>query len=348
MWDDEALYVIQVRQLRRARDVGALGQLSLDLNSMASLATWCGDFATASSLIAEVDAVTEATGSCIPLFGAVTLAAYEGHHREASELIEATIAETTAAGLGSWAQMARWLGAVLFNGLGRYDAALTLAQKASEDTPELYLAAWALPELIEAAARSGAATLAREALQQLAETTTAAQTDWALGIQARSRALLSDGEAAERLYREATERLGRTRLRPELARAHLVYGEWLRRERREADARVELRIAQEMFAGIGMTAFTRRAVQELRAAGVRPRSRPIQPETQLTAREAQVARMAGDGFTNSEIASRLFISSRTVQYHLSKVFVKLGIRSRTQLAQLLPSSDGTPSNGSVA
>ena len=195
---------------------------------------------------------------------------------------------------------------------------------------------WALTELIEAASRTGRTQLAAEALGRLAEATSIGQTDWGQGIYARSRALLGDGEDAERWYREAIGRLGRTGFRPELARAHLLYGEWLRRERRRADARAQLRIAHDMFAAIGMQAFAERARRELRATGETALRRAVSPHDQLTPQEAQIARLARSGLSNPEIATQLFLSPRTVEYHMAKVFAKLDITSRRQLRQALP------------
>jgi len=225
---------------------------------------------------------------------------------------------------------------VLYNGIGRYEDALDAARQAGEH-PEELPSAWGLVELIEAATRSGKAAGAADALQRLSESARASGTDWALGIEARSRALLSDGEAAERLYRQAIDRLGRTRVRVELARAHLLYGEWLRRERRRLDARQQLRTAHDLLSTMGMEGFAERAARELLATGETARKRSVETSSQLTAQEAQVARLARDGLSNPEIGARLFISTRTVQYHLRKVFTKLGINSRVQLARALPS-----------
>jgi DNA-binding CsgD family transcriptional regulator len=235
----------------------------------------------------------------------------------------------------SGSSFAEWATAVLNNGLGDYLKAMTAAQRATEYPGEMVSPTWALVELVEAAARSGS-DIAAEALRRLAEITSTSGTDWALGVEARSRALLSDGDAAERLYRESIERLGRTHMRADLARAHLVYGEWLRRERRRIDARAQLRIAHDMLEAMGMAAFAERARRELQAAGETARKRSVATgDEQLTAQEAQIARMARDGLSNPEIAARMFISARTVQYHLRKVFTKLGIESRTQLDGVL-------------
>jgi DNA-binding CsgD family transcriptional regulator len=241
-----------------------------------------------------------------------------------------------ARGEGQGLALIDWTSAVLYNGLGRYEDALDAAQRASEHPEELPFA-WGLVELVEAATRSGKAARARDALRRLSETTRASGTDWALGIEARSRALLSDGEDAEGLYRQAIDRLGHTRVRVELARAHLLYGEWLRRERRRMDAREHLRTAHEMFATMGAEGFADRAELELRATGETARKRTVETSSRLTAQEAQVARLARDGLSNPEIGARLFISRRTVQYHLRKVFTKLDITSRGQLGRVLPS-----------
>jgi len=270
------------------------------------------------------------------------LAAFRGREAEAAALTQSTIAQATAAGQGISVTVAHWVTAVLYNGLGRYEEALAAAQQARAHR-HVYLSVWALPELIEAAARTGNPRTADDALDLLAETTRAGRTDLGLGIEARCRALLSDGEVAEGHYREAIGRLGRARRRPELARSHLLYGEWLRRERRRGEAREQLRAAHQMLDAIGMEGFAERARRELVATGETVATRatqaartPGRASEPLTAQEAQVARLARDGLSNPEIAARLFISVRTVQYHLSKVFAKLGISSRGQLHRVLP------------
>ncbi len=222
------------------------------------------------------------------------------------------------------------------NSLGRYEQALAEAQQAAAQAPELFISTWALAELIEAASRTGQTALAAGALGRLAEATGTGQSDWGQGIYARCRALLSDGQDAEGYYREAVGRLSRTRFRPELARAHLLYGEWLRRERRRAEARAQLRTAHEMFATIGMQAFAERARRELLATGQTVRKRTAATHDQLTPQEAQIARMAREGLSNQEIGAQLFLSARTVEWHLSKVFTKLEISSRRHLRQALP------------
>jgi DNA-binding CsgD family transcriptional regulator len=273
-------------------------------------------------------------------YAAISLAAARGRESEAVPLLEATLAETLGGGQGIAVSWVRWATAILLNGLGRYADAAVVAEQASE-VPEYLVSGLALPDLVEAAARSGNTRLAAGAVERLAETTQPGGTDWGLGVEARSRALVSQGLTAEELYREAIDRLGRTRLRPELARAHLLYGEWLRRENRRVDARGQLRTAHDLLSDIGMEAFAERARRELAATGETARKRTAQAAVragqELTAQEAQVALLARDGLSNPEIGARLFISSHTVQYHLSKVFTKLGITSRGQLHHVLHS-----------
>ncbi|HEY2436963.1 MAG TPA: LuxR C-terminal-related transcriptional regulator, partial [Solirubrobacteraceae bacterium] len=204
---------------------------------------------------------------------------------------------------------------------------------------EPWVSMWALPELVEAAARMGSVKVARDALQRLVETTQPSATEFALGVEVRSRALLSEGAAADQLYREAIERLSRTRLRPELARAHLLYGEWLRREQRRVHAREQLRVAHAQFTSIGMDAFAERTRRELVATGEKVRKRTVETRDELTAQERQIAQMARDGLSNAEIGARLFVSPRTVEWHLRKVFTKIGIHSRRELATALRSSE---------
>jgi DNA-binding CsgD family transcriptional regulator len=250
-------------------------------------------------------------------------------------MLEAAISDARARGLDRPIGIAHWLTAVMYNGLARYEHALSAAQRALS-YEDLGFSGLALTELVEAAARTEDREVASDALRQLAERTRASGTEWALGIEARSRALLSDSDEAERLYREAIERLERTRVRVEDARGHLLYGEWLRRERRRVDARKQLRTADEMFTAMGAEAFAARAERELRATGERVRKRTVETRDDLTAQEAQIARLARDGLSNPEIGTRLFISPRTVEYHLHKIFTKLGIGSRFELDRSLP------------
>jgi DNA-binding CsgD family transcriptional regulator/tetratricopeptide (TPR) repeat protein len=333
LWDDEGWYAINARQLGLAREAGALARVPMGLITGAVIDAWSGEFAKAAEATAEADSIVEATGTRLAPYAAMLLVALRGREADGLTMLESAINEATAVGQGFAVQWGEFVKAILFNGLGRYGEALVAAQRASDDTPELFISSWALAELIEAASRSVAPGHAASALERLTEDTAVAGTDWGLGIAARSRALLTDGDAAESLYREAIERLGRTRLRPELARAHLLYGEWLRRQRRRLDGRNELRIAHEMFTGFGMEAFTERARVELEATGERARKRTADTIDQLTPQEAQVARLAVQGNTNRAIAAQLFISPSTVEYHLRKAFRKLGVKSRTQLAQ---------------
>ena len=338
---DDAGWRVTVRQVQLARDVGALDQLSFLLNRMAIETVWSGDFAAATLLIAEARAVCEATGSRFAPVAATMLAAFQGRTAEATPLIQSIIEQATPEGQGVSVTVANWVAAVLYNGLGRYEEALTAARQASEHK-HVYVSVWALPELIEAAARTGNTRIGHDALDLLAETTRAGGTDLGLGIEARTRALLGEGEATERHCREAIDRLGRTRHRPELARAHLLYGEWLRRQRRRRGARDQLRTAFAMFDAMGMEAFAGRAQAELRATGERARPRGPGPLEVLTAQEEQIARLVTEHLSNREIAARLFISASTVEYHLRKVFRKLGVSSRVQLARTLRNDKGTP------
>ncbi|MFI0447481.1 AAA family ATPase [Actinomadura sp. 6N118] len=337
VWDEECWHTIQARELQFCREAGLLAQLVIWVNSTVTLAVWRGDFAVAASLIAEGEAIAAATGTRYPPFGAISLAGFRGAEAEAIELIDAVITDARAAGQGTGIQYAQWVSAILYNGLGRHEKALAEAQ-AAEQAPELHVSMWALPELIEAAIRTGQTRLAADALGSLAEATSIGQTDWGQGIYARSRALLRDGEDAERCYGEAIDRLSRTGFRPELARAHLLYGEWLHGEGQRTDARAQLRTAHDMFAAIGMQAFAERARRELLATGETVRRPTAGTRDQLTPQEAQIARLARAGMSNPKIAAQLFLSPRTVEYHLGKVFAKLEITSRHQLRQALPDS----------
>ena len=257
------------------------------------------------------------------------LGGLRGHEAEVAPLIQATLAAAEAGGQGGAVTGAHWAAAVLHNGLGRYADALTAAEKATRDAT-VFTSILVVPELVEAAVRTGNTEVAAGALQRLTETTQPSGNDLALGVEARCRALLS-GETAERLYHEAIGRLGRTQLRPDLARAHLLYGEWLRRQGRRVDARQHLRTAYDMLTAIGMAAFAERARRELIATGERVNKRTAETPDQLTAQEALIARLARDGQSNAEIGAQLFISTRTVEWHLRKVFTKLGVSSRRQL-----------------
>jgi DNA-binding CsgD family transcriptional regulator/tetratricopeptide (TPR) repeat protein len=339
LWDEERTYAICLKQMQAVRDAGAHARLSLDLATFSLIAVRCGDFASAAGAIAEADAITEATGSQLAPFSAMMLAALSGREAEARALIESVRKEAIPLGQGAVIQLAEWALAILCNGLGRYQEAVATAHDASDDGPEeLFTSAWRAMELLEAATRCDNRKVAAIALERIVAATAFARTDSALGVLARSRALLSDGAAADALYREAIERLSRTRLRPELARAHLLYGEWLRRENRRVDAREQLRTAHEMLVAIGMEGFAERARKELQATGEKVRKRTVETRDDLTAQERQMARLACDGLSNPEIGARLFLSPRTVEWHLHNVFGKLGIRSRRELADVLGSS----------
>ena len=338
-WDDESWHVLSARLIESARRAGALTALPDALQDGTALWLATGEIAIATATAREAETVAAATGNPLRPYGALLVAAWRGQEAEAARLIAADTTDPAAHGDGQRLTAAAWATAVLNNSLSRYEEALTAAEQASADPGELGLAAWSLAELIEAAARTGALERASAALRRLAEATSAAATDWALGIQARSRALLSGDEHAERLYLEAIERLGRTRLRAELARAHLLYGEWLRRQGRRRDAREQLRTAHQMLVAMGMEGFAERARKELVATGETARKRTVETVQELTAQEAQIARLARNGCTNPEISTQLFLSPRTVEWHLRKVFTKLGISSRRELRAALPDSD---------
>jgi DNA-binding CsgD family transcriptional regulator len=336
VWDDAAWAELSIRQLQLARDAAVLSVLPTALSTHIGVVVAAGELAEAASLIAELDEATNAVGTQRTPYGALAHAALRGREAEALELIAAVRTEVVARNEGMGLTTIRWSRAVIYNGLGRYEEALDAAQQATAGRDALGPTTGGLEELVEAAVRSGRDDVACGALRRLSASTRASQTDWALGIEARSRALVSEGEVAERLYREAIDRLGRTRVRIALARAHLLYGEWLRRERRRADAREQLHAAHDMFDAMGAEAFAERARRELAATGETVRTRTLEARDDLTPHETQIARMACDGLTSPEIAAQLFISPRTVDWHLRKVFAKLGINSRRQLALALP------------
>jgi len=334
LFADDTWHHLASRGVQLARDQGALAVLPLALNNLAMLRCMEGDLDGASALLDEADDIANSTGTEPLVLGRLSLAAFRGIEPEAVALFEATEAAATARGEGVVLTFCEQARAVLYGGLGRYDLALSPAQSAS-GRDELLVSVWSLAELIEAATRSGRHDMATAAFDRLSERTRAAGTDLALGIEARSKALLSEGKLAEPLYREAIDRLGRTRLALELARAHLVYGEWLRRDRRRIDARGLLRRAQDMFTSMGAEAFAARAGRELLATGETARKRTTETRDELTAQEMQIAQLARDGHSNPDIGARLFISPRTVEYHLRKVFTKLGITSREHLDRVL-------------
>src|SRR4051794_40030030 len=327
MWDDEALHLLAARQVQAARDAGALAHLQFALSFLARSHMLAGELTAATLMIDEARLIAEATGNPVLVNAPMILAAWRGDEAQASELIEAT-SEEAATRRGTSNSYAR---PVLYNGLGRHDAARDAAWEAFQPEPIGY-GSYLLPELAEAASRTADRALLESALEWLSERTRVISSRWASGIEARVGALLSEGEVAESLYRESIEHLSVTRARLELARTHLLYGEWLRRERRRVDARKHLRTAVEAFISMGAEAFARRAERELLATGERARKRTADTLDQLTPQETQIARLAANGHTNREIAAQLFISPSTVEYHLRKAFRKLDVKSRTQLA----------------
>ena len=335
VWDDETWHILASRHVKLARDAGALSELPLAIRWRILLHTHAGELEQGAALIAEAQAVAGATGSQLGPHGALGVAAWRGREAEAAELIQATMDDMTSRGEGR-GMTSQYAAALLYNGLGRYDKALAAAELACE-YDDIGVLGWSLAELVEAAVRSGQPARASDALQRLSETTRASGTDWALGTEARSRALLSKGQTAENCYREAIERLGRTCMRPAAARAHLLYGEWLRRENRRQDARAELRTAHSLFTTMGIEAFAERARRELLATGDTVRKPTARTVSELTAQEAHIARLAVDGRTNVEIGAQLFLSTRTVEWHLGKVYTKLGVGSRRELPRALAS-----------
>jgi DNA-binding CsgD family transcriptional regulator len=340
LWDAESSHALAARLAQVARDTGALVHLQSALNTLAGTHLLAGELTEAARLIEEDRLIAEATGNPPVAYTAMTLSAWRGQEAQAAELIEATAREATAHGMGRLVSLADYASSVLYNGLGRHDAARDAARRAFERDQVGY-GPLVVPELAEAASRTGDTALVRAALRWLSERTRMTPTDWALGIEARARALLSEGESAESYYRESIARLGRTPVRAEFARAHLLYGEWLRRERRRGDAREELRTAHDMLEAMGIGAFAGRARRELLATGETARKRRAETRDELTAQESRVARLARDGLSNPEIGVRLFISPRTVQYHLGQVFAKLAISSRSQLDRVLPGDPAT-------
>jgi DNA-binding CsgD family transcriptional regulator len=340
LWDMDQLTTLAKRYVGLARATGALSELPLALSCRFSTLLFTGQFRAAEWEVDELCAAVEAMGNNMTPYGAISLAAFRGGKAEVGDLSTAMTADALRRGEGVGLTVVAWATAVLRNGFGEYADALRAAKEATAYPGDCTSAGWALPELVEAAVRVGDTAAATEALDKLTEMTTASGTDWGLGVEARSRALLSAGADAEAFYRDAIRLCDRGRLLPDMARAHLLYGEWLRRQRRRVDARSELRRAYDLFDEMGMAAFADRARRELAATGERTQRRS-EPEAarQLTAQEAQIARMARDGLSNQEIGSRLFISARTVKYHLAKVFSKLDVTSRSQLPTVLHDHD---------
>ena len=339
LWDDDGPRAVGARQVELAREAGALGHLPPILGALATATARAGDLATATSLIGEINVITEATGTRFPRNDEMLVLALRGREAEAEALITATLARAVDLRQGMAWTYARWAASILYNGLGRYEEARDAATAASAAQGDLSSAMRCLPELVEAASRTGSLDVAREAVERLAETTRPAGTDFGLGVEDRSRALVSEGDKAEELYRQAIHHLGCTRMRVDLGRSHLLYGEWLRREGRRVDAREQLRTAHRMFTEMGIEGFAERAGHELLATGARVRPRRPETRDDLTSQERQIARLARDGLSNPEIAARLFLSPRTVEWHLGHVFAKLEIRSRGQLMRALSASD---------
>ena len=345
LWDFDALHVLADRTVELARGAGLLAAaLPFGLTLQAGARVLAGDLEAFASINEELDTIVEATGSPPVPYAPLFNAAWQGGATGGDGFFDDVIAEATARGEGQGVSAALMTRAVYYNGVGRHEEALATAERGSENPEALIFHNWSLVELVEAAAHCRQRERAIDALDRLATFTQACGTDWALGIEARSRAQVSDGDDAEGLHREAISRLGRTRARVDLGRAHLLYGEWLRRERRRLDAREELRRAHDMLSAMGVEAFAERARRELLATGETARTRTVDTGNQLTAREAQIAQLARDGLSNPEIGTRLFLSPRTVEYHLRKVFTKLAIASRTQLDDVL---DGPPPPGTA-
>jgi DNA-binding CsgD family transcriptional regulator len=335
IWDDERNHLIVSRWAPLVREVGALSQLHLALTGQILTHVLEGDLAAASGTLEELRAATEAAQTRVHHHGPMALAAYRGDQALATELIRRAVADATERGEGLVVPSADWASAVLNNGLGHYPEAFAAAQRAAQDRWALGFHNLSLVELVEAATHMGSPELATEAYHQIADMARSAGTDWVLGLEARSHALLARAEEAEANYRTAIKLLGRTRIRPDHARARLLYGEWLRRENRRADAREQLRTAYELLSAMAIAGFAERARRELLATGETVRKRAAETTRQLTSQESSIARLAAEGLTNPEIGTRMFISSRTVQYHLAKVFQKLEINSRGQLHRVL-------------
>jgi DNA-binding CsgD family transcriptional regulator len=334
LWDYESYHALAVDHVQTLRDLGALTMLPWGLTSLASVNVFGGNLSTAASLVAEVETVIGATGSRFALYAAAEVAGWRGHAAEAEGVIDAVIEQALAQGQGMAIKHAQSARATLYNGLAHHDHALIAAKEADRDPP-YWASHLTLHELVEAASRTGDRAVATRAVERLSETTQSSGSDWGLGVEARSRALLVTGDTAEALYREAVERLDRSPVRAEAARAHLLYGEWLRRENRRVDARQHLRTAHDSFVAMGAEAFAERARRELAATGETVRKRTVDTRQELTPQEAQIARLAAEGGTNPEIGAALFLSARTVEWHLRKVYPKLGIASRRELRRAL-------------
>jgi DNA-binding CsgD family transcriptional regulator len=339
LWDDAGWDALTRRHLEYAREAGSLSALPLALTTRTVVHLFTGNLAAASSLVEETRSVTEATRSSLAPYGEVGLLALRGHPELAEPLIQHCLDDVVARGEGVGVNMTLWARAVLCNGICRYEDALRAASVAAAEPLELGPPKWALAELVEAGARSGNTEAAAAALEELSAMTRASGSDWALGIETSRRALLLEGPPAEDLYREGIDRLARTAVHVELARAQLLYGEWLRREGRRLDARAQLRTAHESLAAMGVDAFAERARHELAATGETVRRRTVETSGEFTPQEAHIARLAAQGLTNPEIGASLYISPRTVEWHLRKIFSKLGVSTRRELRHALPDVD---------
>jgi DNA-binding CsgD family transcriptional regulator len=334
IWDDEHAAVLSGSAVESARRTGTLSELALALSARTPMLVFSGDLAAATASVAESASVEEATGIRSAPYGALMVSAWRGRARETTELIERTEQEAGARGEGIGLAICAYARAVLCNALGRYEEGLAAAVSASEHR-EVVAENWGLSQLVEPATRCGRIDIATDAMDRLATKAHAAQTDWALGVEARARALVGEGDDTDGCFRTAIDHLRRTRVRAELARTHLLYGEWLRREGRRLDARAELNLAHNLFTAMGMDAFTARTDGELIATGEKRRRRIVETRDELTAQERQVAELARDGLSNNEIGARLFLSPRTIEWHLRHVYSKLGIRSRRELRAAL-------------
>ena len=335
LWDFESWHALTVRRVQVAREAGALVQLQFALNSLGLHRLLAGEVSAAARLVEEDRLIAEATGNPPVGYAALMLAAWQGREQEASKLIDATVQIATERGTGRLAGLAACASAVLYNGLGRYDAARDAARQAFK-RDQMALGRIVVAELAEAAARTGDTALVKAALDWLSERSRVTRTAWVLGIEARVRALLSDGQTADGCYRDSIERLGQAGVRAELARSHLLYGEWLRRQGRRTEAREQLRTACRMLQEMGMAAFAERARRELVATGETLGRGSGTTTSELTPQEVQITRLARDGRSNREIGTLLFLSPRTVEWHLRKAFIKLGISSRGALHAALP------------
>jgi DNA-binding CsgD family transcriptional regulator len=333
IWDYDSWDLLTARQVQLARDAGALTVLPVTLSMRAGVHLFAGELNIAASLVDRIEALADATDARTDRYAAVLVAGLRGRELDAQELIDANAKEFASRGEGTGVSVTRWAAAALYNGLARYHEAFSAAEAVLEDPDDLSFGPFATVELVEAASRTGRADTAMAALDRLEAGTSASGSPWGAAIAARSRAMLSEGDAAESRYRDAIERLTPTALSLDLARTRLVYGEWLRRVRRNVEAREQLRIAHTLFSDFGMEGFAERARVELRATGEHARTRSVETSNELTPQEAQISRLVAEGATNNEIAAQLFITPRTVEYHLHKVFRKLDVKSRTQLAR---------------